>query len=74
MARFHRQRMDGVCSRPYRQALDVVCELEDLTIAIVPKAPSEDMIDAGAEVGGVARDSAEKIYRAMIEAAGRIRF
>lgn len=56
-------------SKAFQRALDIVRGLEELDLSVVPHVPSRDMIDAGARVGGVSSEFAEKIYRAMVLAA-----
>lgn len=52
-----------------RLALDVVEALESANLLVIPKEPTPEMIDAGAAAGRLDRETARRIYMAMLLAA-----
>ena len=53
------------------RALAAVEELCTTDAVVVPATPSARMIAAGAKAGGVAPETAERVYRAMVQTGGR---
>lgn len=56
-------------SMPMRLALDVVEALETANLLVIPREPTVEMLDAGAAAGRLDRDTARRIYMAMLLAA-----
>jgi hypothetical protein len=53
---------------PIRDALDLVRLYSELDLRLIPSAPSEAQMRAGAEAGNISPELAAKIYRAMLQA------
>jgi hypothetical protein len=49
----------------FSYALDMVAVLSRMDLVLVPRAPDDAMIDAGAEAGNVSAAVAARIYAAM---------
>lgn len=61
--------VDG--SRHLKQALAAVEAMDAIDAVAVPATPSPSMMAAGALTGDVSKETAARIYRAMIQAGSR---
>ena len=57
-------------SRHLQRALDAVAAMGVSGVVVVPELPNPCMIDAGARAGDVSKETAARIYRAMIDDDG----
>jgi|GEM_PF-5001105 len=62
---------DGEGNLHLERALAAVEAMGAMDALVVPKTPSAAMIAVGARTGGISKEAAARIYRAMVLAGGR---